>query len=59
MEMYLKLYNVKNNYVWIKRFLSEIEMDKFINKLKYVVDVSILEDSRDIFYPDYNERGGE
>lgn len=59
MEMYLKLYNVKNNYIWIKRFLSEVEMDKFINKLKYVVDVSILEDSRDIFYPDYNEKGGE
>lgn len=53
MEMYLKLYNVKSNYTWIKRFLSEKDMDKFINRIKYVEDVSILEDSRYIFYPDY------
>jgi len=59
MEMYLKLYNVRKNYTWIKKFLCESDMDKFIHKLKYVIDVSILEDSRDIYYPDYNVEGGE
>lgn len=53
MEMYLKLQNIENNYTWIKRFTSEFEMDKFIRKLKYVKQVVILEDSREIYYPDY------
>ena len=55
MELYLKLYNYAKNYTWIKRFTSEYEMDKFIRKLKYVKEVEILEDSREIFYPDYNK----
>ena len=29
-------------------------MDKFIRKIKYVSDISIIEDSREIYFPDYN-----
>lgn len=55
MEMYLKLHNTVKNYTWIKRFTSEFEMDKFLRKLKYVKEVIVLEDSREIYYPDYNK----
>lgn len=55
MEMYLKLQNIVKNYIWIKRFNSEYEMDKFLRKLKFVKEVIVLEDSREIYYPDYNK----
>ena len=34
---------------------DKFDMDKFIRKLKYVPDVSIIEDSREIYFPDYNK----
>lgn len=54
MELYFVLFNWRYNRTWKKYFNSEVEMDKFKRKLKYVIDVSIIEDSREIFYPDYN-----
>lgn len=54
MEMYLILYEYKSKRTWKKTFKCEYDMDKFIEKLKYVPNVSIIEDSRAIYYPDYN-----
>lgn len=55
MELYLILYNWKYNKTWKRIFECEFDMDKFIRKLKFVPDVSIIEDSREIYFPDYNK----
>lgn len=54
MEMYLKLYSFKYKKTWIKKFTCEFDMDKFKRKLKYIKDIVVLEDSRELYYPDYN-----
>lgn len=46
MELYLILYNWKYNKTWKRIFDCEFDMDKFIRKIKYVPDVTIIEDSR-------------
>ena len=53
-ELYLIIYNVKTNTEFKKHFKCEFDMDKFIRKIKYVSDISIIEDSREIYFPDYN-----
>ena len=55
MELYLILFNWKYNKSWKKYFSCEFDMDKFIRKIKYVSDISIIEDSREIYFPDYNK----
>ena len=55
MEMYFKLYNCKYNYTWIKYFKTEDDMNKFKNKIKYIPEISIIEDSRYLYYPNYEE----
>ena len=54
MELYLILFNWKYKKTCKKYFSCEFDMDKFIRKIKYVSDISIIEDSREIYFPDYN-----
>lgn len=50
MELYLIIYNIKYKKQFRKDFESEYEMDKFINKLKYNINLIILKDSREKYF---------
>lgn len=55
MELYLILYNCKYNKIWKRYFNCEFDMDKFKRKLNYIPYISVIEDSREIYFPDYNK----
>lgn len=42
---------VKNKeHTWTKYFTNEFELDRYKNKIKYIKEIIIIEDSRDIVY---------
>ena len=55
MMLYLVLYNRENKKQFTKYFDCEYEMDKFKRKLKYSKKLFVIEDSRDIYFPDYDK----
>lgn len=55
MKLYLVLYNRVNKSQFTKYFDCEYEMDKFKRKLKYSTKLFVIEDSRDIYFPDYDK----
>ena len=49
-KLWLVIKNKDTKIVWTKYFLSEKEMNKYIQRVKFVKSLMILEDSRDIVY---------
>ena len=46
----LVIKNKDTKFVWVKYFFSEKEMNKYLQRIKYVKNLMVLEDSRDIVY---------
>lgn len=40
----------KADKTWTKYFKSELELDRYKNKIKHIKEIIIIEDSRDILY---------
>lgn len=55
MILYLVLYNRETKKQFTKYFETEFKMDKFKRKLKYSKKLFVIEDSRDIYFPDYDK----
>lgn len=51
-KLYLVLFNRETKKQFTKYFETEFEMDKFKRKLHYSKRLFIVEDSRDIYFPD-------
>lgn len=49
-KLWLVLYTKENKRYFTKYFDNIIEMDRYLNKVKYVKDLLLIEDSRDIIY---------
>lgn len=49
-KLWLVLYTRENKRYFTKYFDNIIEMDRYLNKVKYVKDLLLIEDSRDIIY---------
>lgn len=51
-KLYLVLFNRETKKQFTKYFETEFEMDKFKRKLHYSKRLFVVEDSRDIYFPD-------
>ena len=49
--LYLVLFDVDHKKQFRKYFDTEFEMDKFIRKLRYSNKLTVVKDSRRIYYP--------
>ena len=49
--LYLVLFDVDHKKQFRKYFDTEFEMDKFIRKLRYSKKLTVIKDSRLIYYP--------
>ena len=49
--LYLVLFDVDHKKQFRKYFDTEFEMDKFIRKLRYSKKLTVIKDSRHIYYP--------
>lgn len=49
-KLWLVIKNKDTKIVWTKYFFTEKEMDSYLNRIKYVKNLMLLEDSRDIVY---------
>lgn len=49
-KLWIVVKDTTEKKTWWKYFEKEDEMDKFINKIKYIKNLLIIEDSRDIIY---------
>ena len=49
-KLWLVFYTKENRRYFTKYFDNIIEMDRYLNKVKYVKDLILIEDSRDIIY---------
>mgnify|MGYP003294839189 CR=1 FL=1 len=47
-KLWLVVRDIEKHRTWWKYFISESEMDKFKNKIKYIKNLFIIEDSGDI-----------
>ena len=52
MKLYLVLFNRETKKQFTKYFKCEYDMDKFKRKLHYSKRLFVVEDSRDIYFPD-------
>ena len=52
MKLYLVLFNRERKKQFTKYFECEYDMDKFKRKLYYSKRIFVVEDSRDIYFPD-------
>ena len=50
MKLWLVIKDTENKKTWWKYFDSENDMDKYINRIKYIKNLLLVEDSRDIVY---------
>ena len=50
MKYWLVVKDTETKRTWWKYFEKETEMDKFIHRIKYVKNLLLIEDSRDIVY---------
>lgn len=50
LKLYLILYDREKKIQFPKYFNTEFEMDKFLNKLPYIKNLILIEDSRDIYF---------
>lgn len=51
-KLYLVLFNRETKKQFTKYFETEFEMDKFKRKLYFSKRLFVVEDSRDIYFPD-------
>lgn len=49
-KLYLLIRNSDTKRSWFKYFETEKEMDKYLRKIKYLKNLFVIEDSRDIVY---------
>lgn len=49
-KLWLVIKNKDTKIVWTKYFFTEREMDNYLRRIKYVKNLMLLEDSRDIVY---------
>ena len=49
-KLWVVVKNKDNKKTWWKYFIKESDMDKFINRIKHVSNLLIIEDSRDIIW---------
>lgn len=49
-KLWLVIMNCETKRVWTKYFEKESDMDKFINKIKWIKNLLLIEDSRDIVW---------
>ena len=49
-KLWLVIMNCETKRVWTKYFDKESEMNKYKNKIKYVKNLLLIEDSRDIVW---------
>lgn len=49
-KLWLVIKNTDNLRTWTKYFESDKEMDVYIRKIKFVKNLILIEDSRDIVY---------
>ncbi len=49
-KLWLVLYTKENKRYFTKYFDNIIEMDRYLNKVKHIKDLILIEDSRDIIY---------
>ena len=49
-KLWLVVRNSDTKRTWWKYFEKESDMDKFINKIKWLKNLFIIEDSRDIIW---------
>lgn len=49
-KLWLVIKNKDTKIVWTKYFFSEKEMNRYLQRIKYVKNLMVLEDSRDIVY---------
>ena len=49
-KLWLVIMNCETKIVWTKYFDKESEMNKYKNKIKYVKNLLLIEDSRDIIW---------
>lgn len=49
-KLWLVLYTKENRRYFTKYFDNIIEMDRYLNKVKHIKDLILIEDSRDIIY---------
>lgn len=50
MKLWLVVKDTNKKITWWKYFNKEIDMDKFIKRIKHVSNLRLIEDSRDIVY---------
>lgn len=49
-KLWLVFYTKENRRYFTKYFDNIIEMDRYLNKVKHIKDLILIEDSRDIIY---------
>lgn len=50
MKLWLVLKNIETKRTWTKYFETEKEMDNYLNKIRFIKNLMLIEDSRDIVY---------
>lgn len=50
MKLWLVLRNSETKRTWTKYFDNEKEMDNYLNKIRFIKNLMLIEDSRDIIY---------
>lgn len=50
MKLWIVVKDTSKHETWWKYFTKESDMDKFIKRIKYISNLLIIEDSRDITY---------
>lgn len=50
MKLWLVVKDTETKRTWWKYFTKESEMDNYLRKIKYVSNLILIEDSRDIIY---------
>jgi len=49
-KLWVVVKDTNENKTWWKYFEKESDMDKFINKIKWIKNLLLIEDSRDIVW---------
>lgn len=50
MKLWIVVKDKETKRTWTKYFCTEGEMNKYLNRIKYVKNLMLIEDSRDILY---------
>ena len=50
MKLWLVIKDTNSKRTWFKYFEKEYDMDSYLRKIKYVKNLLLIEDSRDIVY---------